>query len=189
MKRIFIYALTAAMLAGAPAYAADSNTIAVVNIQQIMRESSVTKSVHEQLENKYKAFQADISKREEQLQKEDQELGKQKGVLAKEAFEAKAVDFRKKVTEAQKEAQSKKAVLDSASARSWEEIQKTVLAIIADLAKEKGFMVALSTESPASQVLYADSSLDISAEVLKRLNAKLPKLDVKFEAPAKPAKK
>jgi len=183
MKLFRLTALTAAaMLAAAPAALADGNTIAVVNIQKITTEAGAAKSVREQLESKYKAFQADISKREGQLQKEDQELGKQQSVLSKSAFDEKARTFRKKVTEVQKEAQSKKALLDNASARAWGEIQKTVTDIVADLAKEKGFLVAISSQSPTSQVLYADSSLDITDEVLKRLNQKLPKLDVKFGA-------
>jgi outer membrane protein len=171
------------------ASADEGNAIAVVNIGQVMRESTAAKMVREQLESKYKGFQADISKKQESLQKEDQELGKKKSVLSKEAFEEKASEFRKKVTEAQKDAQTKKVMFDNASARSSEEIQKAVTGIVAELAKEKGFVLAVSSENPTSQILYADSKLDISAEVIKRLNDKLPKLDVKFEAPAKSEKK
>ncbi len=61
------------------------------------------------------------------------------------------------------------------------DIQKVVTDIITDLAKEKGFIVAM----PTSQTLYADPKLDISDEVLKRLNEKLPKFDVKFDADKK----
>lgn len=177
------YAALAAFFAFAPAaFAEDAPQIAVVDVQKVMNESTAAKSVREQLEAKQKTFQGDITKKEEQLQKEDQELGKQRGVLSKEAFEEKAVAFRKKVTEVQKEVQSKKSLLDNAAARSWGSIQKTVTEIVADLAKEKGFLIAMPTESPTWQLLYADGRLDISDEVTTRLNKKLPKLDVKFEA-------
>ncbi len=191
MKKIHVMALALLAMTGlATAASADEgNAIAVVNIGQVMRESTAAKMVREQLESKYKGFQADISKKQESLQKEDQELGKKKSVLSKEAFEEKASEFRKKVTEAQKDAQTKKVMFDNASARSSEEIQKAVTGIVAELAKEKGFVLAVSSENPTSQILYADSKLDISAEVIKRLNDKLPKLDVKFEAPAKSEKK
>lgn len=165
-----------------PAFAEDAKPmIAVVNIQQVMKDSTAAKSVREQLEGKQKAFQSDITKKEEALKKEDQELGKQKGVLAKDAFEEKARAFRTKATEVQKEVQSKKALLDNAFERSLGDIQKATTDIIAELAKEKGFLMAV----PTSQILYADTKLDISEEVLKRLNSKLPKLDVKFDAPEK----
>jgi len=180
-KTLGIFAATALIAYSPLALAEGTNTIAVVNIQQIMKDSTAAKSVREQLEGKQKSFQADITKKEESLKKEDQELAKQRNVLAKDAFETKARAFRTKATDVQKEVQSKKTLLDNAFERSLNEIQKTTTDIIAELSKEKGFAVAV----PTSQILYADSKLDISAEVLERLNKKLPKLDVKFEAPEK----
>ncbi|MBY0406090.1 MAG: OmpH family outer membrane protein, partial [Rickettsiales bacterium] len=151
--------------------------IAIVNIQQVMRDSTAAQSVREQLESKQKTFQSEISKKEESLQKEDQELGKKRSVLSKQAFEEKARAFRTKATEVQKEVQAKKATLDAAFERALSDIQKVVTEVIADLAKEKNFQVAI----PTSQILYGDTKLDVSAEVLKRLNEKMPKLDVKFD--------
>jgi outer membrane protein len=181
--KTFLYSVAAvAMLTfTSAAQAADAtagNLIAVVNIQQVMRDATAAQNVREQLESKQKAFQAEISKKEEQLQKEDQELGKKRSVLSKTAFEEKARAFRNKATEVQKEVQGKKALLDNAFEHSITEIQKVVTEIIATLAKEKGFSVAI----PTSQILYSDSKLDISGDVLTRLNQKLPKLDVKFDA-------
>ncbi len=183
IKPALIYTLltTATLAFTQPVFAEDSkHPIAVVNIQQVMKDSTAAKTVREQLESKQKSFQADITKKEEALQKEDKELGKQKTVLKKEAFEEKARAFRTKATDMQKDVQSKKALLDSAFERSLNDIQKVVTEIISDISKEKGFVIAV----PTSQILYADTKLDISTEVLERLNKKLPKLDVKFEAPA-----
>lgn len=193
MKKALLTTAAIALLAFAPATfapaafadapaaapAAGANLIAVVNIQQIMKDSTAAQNVREQLEGKQKAFQSDISKKQEALQKEDQELGKQRSVLSKSAFEEKATKFRAKATEVQKEVQSKKALLDNAFERALNEIQKATVDIISDLAKEKGFSVAI----PTSQTLFADTKLDISTEVLTRLNQKLPKLEVKFDEP------
>lgn len=182
MKRLPLLALVAMTSFAAPAMADDAAAakpaIAVVNIQQIMKDSSAAQSVREQLESKQKAFQAEITKKEESLQKEDQELAKQQKVLSKDAFAEKAKAFRAKATDMQKEVQAKKALLDGAFESSLNDIQKAVNEIIAGLAKEKGFVIAV----PTSQILYNDDKLDISKEVLDRLNKKLPKLDVKFEA-------
>ena len=183
MKLSSLYAIVAsAVIAYSPAaMAADApaNTIAIVNIQQIMHESTAAKSVRDALESKQKSYQTELSKKDDELRKEEQALSKQKGVLSKDAFEKKANDFRKKATDIQKEVQSKKAALDGGFERALAEIQKVVTDIIADMAKEKGFVVAL----PTSQVLYFDNKLDITNDVLAALNKKLTKLDVKFEEP------
>ncbi len=176
---------TAAIAFAQPSFADDKQQIAVVNIQQVMKDSTAAKSVREQLESKQKNFQSEITKKEEELQKEDKELGKQKSVMAKAAFDDKVRAFRTKTTDMQKDVQQKKAVLDGAFEHSLNDIQKVVTEIISDMSKEKGFVLAV----PTSQILYADNKLDISAEVLERLNKKLPKLDVKFQAPAAADKK
>lgn len=177
-------AVSACLLAPA-AFAADAPAIAVVNVQKVMGESTAVKTLREQLENKYKSYQSEINKKKEPLQKEGQELVKKQGVLSKDAYKDKAKALDKKMTEVQQEAESKKAILNNASAKSSQEVQKAVAAIVNDIAKEKGLMLVVSTETPTSQVLYADAKIDISDEVVKRLNDKLPKIDVKFEAPAK----
>lgn len=171
----------AAAPAAAPAATAmASSRIAVVNIQEIMRDSTAAKSVREQLEAKQKSYQSEIGKKEEALQKEDQELAKQRTTLSKEAFEKKVSAFREKAAATQKEVASKKAAWDNAYENSLGQIQKTVTEIISDLAKQKGFVATF----PTSQMLYADDSLDISKEVLAKLNERLPSVDVKFEAPS-----
>lgn len=187
--RLPLIAICSVAICAAPAFAqtapaaapAAGSKIAVVNTQSIMRDSTAAKSVREQLDAKQKSYQTDIGKKEEALQKEDQELAKQKGALAKEAFEAKIKAFREKATATQKEVQDKKATLDAAYERSVIQIQKTVSDIITELAKEKGFTIALAN----SVVLYNEPGMDISNDVLTRLNQRLPKIDVKFESPAK----
>lgn len=184
-------AVAPAAPAAAPAATMISVTrMAVVNITGIMRDASAAQSVRAQLEAKQKAYQAEIAKKEEALQKEDAELTKQRASLTKEQFEAKVKAFRDRATATQKEVASKKATLDNAFEGALAQIQQAVTQIIAEMSREKGFAVAL----PTSQILYAVDGLDISAEVLQRLNARLPKVDVKFDgapaaqAPA-PAKK
>jgi outer membrane protein len=192
MKKSYLYCAAAALAlahalpaaaADAPAAAATQQSAAVVNVQQIMRDSTAAQNVRQQLEEKSKAFQAEISKKQEQLQKEEQELGKQRSVLSKSAFEEKARAFGKKATEAQKDAQSKKALLDSAFERALNDIQKAVTDIIAEMAREKGFLTAI----PSSQTLYYDSKLDITSDVLSRLNQKLSKLEARFDETSAPA--
>lgn len=185
MKRSLSSLIIACTLLASPVLAdMPAPKIAVVNIQGIMRDATAAKSVRDQMQAKQKAYQGELTKKQDDLQKQEQELSKQRGVLAKDAFEAKVKDFRTQATNAQKDVEAKKTTLDTAFENAIAQIQKAVEGIIADLAKEKGFTLAV----PTSQLLFADPSLDISAEVLQRLNSQLPKVDVKFSAPAAPKK-
>lgn len=176
MTRIFL-TLTAAFILSLSATGALAETkLAVVNIQQIMRESKAAESVREQMKAKQKNFQTELDKLEKELQTEDQELAKQRSVLSQEAFEKKYQDFRQKAADGQKEVRTKRAALDKGFTQALSDIQKKVLDIVDTISKDKGYNAVIST----SQMLYADPELDITQEVLSKLNSELPSLTVNF---------
>lgn len=167
------------------AFSADAaGNIATVNIQDIMQKSTAAQSVKEQLEAKQKSFQGEMSKKESQFNADEQELRKKRSVMSAEAFEKAVKAFKAKETSAQKDVQAKRAELDDAFSSSISQIQKAVFDIVADMAKEKGFIAVM----PTSQMLWADPSLDITTDVLTKLNANLPKVTVNFKE-VKPAEK
>lgn len=148
----------------------------VVNVQKIMQQATAASAARDQLKAKQKQFQDEVSKQESALQKEDQELAKQRTVLSQEAFQEKVKAFREKAAGVQRDVQGKRAALTKAFDSAITTIQQNVTGIIASMAKEKGFDVAI----PASQVLYYDPSLDVTDEVLSRLNKQLPSMTVQF---------
>lgn len=172
-----LVAVAALFAPWASAQAADP-TIAVLNIQEIMRQSKAAQSVRKQLESKQQQFQQEMGTKEEALQKEDQELAKQRSLLSPEAFQEKVEKFRNKATAMQKDVRSKKSQLDKAFGQALSDIQKAVHDIVEDIAKQKGLQLVV----PTSQLLYADPALDISEEVQKKLDQKLPDIKLDFSA-------
>lgn len=174
MKKIVLAVFTALALASSPALA-DSN-LGVVNVAKIMQDSKAATSVRSQLQAKQKSFQTELDSTEKDLLAEDQSLVKQKDKVEKDAFDKKVKAFREKAATAQRQVQEKKGQLDKAFAASLEEIQKNVLDIVKQVSAEKKLTLVVSS----AQVLYGDPSLDITDEVLKRLDSKLPNVAVKF---------
>lgn len=164
-----------ALIISAPARA-ESPMIAVVNIQQVMKDSTAAQAARQQLQGKQKEFQDQINQKEKELQKEDQELAKQRSLMDDEAFKKRIAAFQQKAAGVQKEVREKRQTFTKAYENAIAQLHSKVTGIISELAKERGFKAAI----PASQVLYYDSSLDISAEVLARLNKQMPSLTVKF---------
>lgn len=174
MKKFTLAMLAALTLIATPALA--DMSVGVVNIAKIMKESKAASSVRTQLQAKQKSFQADLDSKEKELYAEDQSLVKAKDKTDKAAFEKKVKDFREKAAKEQRGVQQKKAELDKAFAGALEDIQKNVIDITKQVAAEKKMNLVLSS----AQVLYSDDTLDITDEVLKRLDAKLPSVSVKF---------
>lgn len=159
------------------ATAGAANNIATVNIPEIMQKSTAAQSIKEQLDSKQKAFKAEMTKKEEKLNAEEKEISKQRSVLSADAMEKKIKAFKAKYTEAQKDVQAKRAELESAFSNSLGDIQKAVYDIVGQMAKEKGYIVVL----PNTQILWSDPSLDITNDVLAKLNSTLPKVTVTFK--------
>lgn len=177
MSRYVFALILLTLFAVSPLASARAETVAIVNIQKIMRESLAAKSASDQLKAKQEQFANDIKGKEAALKKEDEELAKQRSVLAPDAFEQKVHTFREKAAGIQRDVQGKQVQLNKAYNSALGEMQKTIVEIIAGMASEKGFKVAI----PSNQALYADPSLDITDEVLKRLNSKLTKITINFQ--------
>lgn len=171
-----IIAVFALLLAAAPLTVRAADSVAVINIQDIMRDSLAAKSVKKKLEAKQKSFQSEMTKKEKDLQTKERALAKQRGTLSPAEFEKKVKSFRDAAAKAQRDVQAKKTKLDKAFADSLATIQKTVVGIVEGIAKERGVKVVM----PTSQLLYADPSLDITKEVLGKLNKQLPSVKVNF---------
>jgi Skp family chaperone for outer membrane proteins len=187
MKKTLTLLTLALFSTSTACFAADStnaNTIAVVDIQKVMQESTAAKDIRDQIKVQGDKFQADVSKKEDELRTADQKLNEQKAILSQQAFNEKREEFKNKANKAQHDVQEKRAQLDASFNESIGQVQKAISEIIADMAKEKGFQIAIQR----MQILYSADSLDITDEVLKRLNAKLATVKVKTDvAPAKSA--
>jgi outer membrane protein len=176
-RHVLALAMAAAVVSPAVSASAADASIAVVNTQEILNKSTAANALKDAANAKMKEFQADLNKKSNALKDEEEELGKQRSVLEQSVWAEKVKKFRQKATDAQRDAQEKKARIDKALGNGFGEIQKAFLDIASKIAKEKGYKVVVTT----SALVYADSSLDISAEVLERLNKQLPKVTLKFE--------
>ncbi len=173
MKKFLFAVAAASVLLSIAAYA---DGVGTVNIGRIMESSKAATSIRSQVEAKKKDFQSQLDSKGKELQAEQQNLLKQKDSVDKAAFEKKVADFKAKEASAQKAIQDKSVQLDKAVNDALAQIQQTVTDITKDVAGEKKLSVVVTS----SNVVYADPSLDVTDEVLKRLDAKLPNVSVKF---------
>lgn len=151
-------------------------TIAIVDMQEVMKESVAIQKIQDQIKDKRKEFQEDVQKKEEDLREDEKKLVEQRALLAKEAYESKARDLQERVNEINRGLQKKRIEYDKASKAAVDEVQQVIADIVNDLASEKKFKIAL----PSAVVLFYGNELDITAEVVTRLNKKLPKVKTKL---------
>ena len=155
-------------------------SIGIVDVQKILRDSQASRSLRPQIEELRKNYQTSVRKRETELRKASQELQRQRAILSSQAFAKRRNDYEEKARKAQVDFQQRKRRIDNAYGAAMRVIQKSMVVAAAKIAEERNFDIVL----PKSLVLLADQKLDITGEVLRRIDKSLP--SVKLET-AKPA--
>lgn len=152
---------------------------AVLDLGVIRREAVSVGAIREQIVKFQNDLQTEIQKEQETLRNAQNELAKKQTLLAPEAFAEERRKFEQRVVGVQQLVQNRRRALEDSQNGALLKVEDALNTVVSDMAKERGYSLVMRRE----QVVIVDNSLDITAEVLKRLNAKLP--TVKVDAPKK----
>lgn len=153
--------------------------MAIVDVQRIMRVSAASVSIRDQIDQVRSGFQADLDAKEERLRKTDEDLKRQRAILAPEAFEEKRKAFEEEVLGVQREVQGRNSVIERAIGDATAQIREKLIPILAAIMEERGASVLLDK----SQVLVSDKNLEVTTAALNRLNKSLPEVTVEIPEP------
>ena len=174
-------AVAFALLAAAPlavtssgAEAQQQINVAVLGVQEIMRESAASKVVLGEIQKREGALKAEVEKRENALLAADQQLAQQRGALSAEEFAQKRSEISQQAAEVRKYAQAQQAEIAALARKGETQIRSVLLKIVEGIAKERSIMMVLNK----SQVVLFPNELDITDETMKLLNAQLPTVNL-----------
>lgn len=160
-----------------PSYARAELSIAVVDIEKILSESKAAKSVQSQVDEKRKTFLSEVEAAEKKLRDEQVAIESKRETLSKEELTEKAKGFETSRMEARKKIQDTKAKLDQAYADAMNKLTKTIYEVSQKLADERKIDLIITRQN----IIVGSMSLDVTKDVLEKLDAALPtlSLDVK----------
>lgn len=148
--------------------------VGILDLAAIRKGSVAIKDIRAQVEKFRQGFQAEIKKEEDALQSANQELAKKRTLLGPEAFAKERRLFEQKVVGVQKLVRQRKTDLDRVFSKAMLAVEKKMNVIMADVATKRGAGLVLRRQ----YTILADRSLDMTEEVLKRLNAELKTVPV-----------
>jgi outer membrane protein len=148
--------------------------VAVVDTGQIMQNSEAAKAVRSQIEKIGKTYDQALTAEKDKLEKEQQDLEQQRATLAADALQQKQRDFQQKVAAFERELQARRRKLAEVDSAAAEQIRAALIQVVDQIAKEMNLTLVLTR----ADVIHAAPELDITADVLKRLNTKLPTVTV-----------
>jgi len=168
----FTFALLAAALIGlcaTPAGAQQGMKIAVHNTEQVLLESATGKraladlqTVKEEKEKQGQALQKEINDLRNRVSEGRLSLSEDKLAALQQQLEDRTISLQRFQDDAQRDLNKKKdEVLAS--------VDRKVMPIIAQIGKEKGY--ALIFRKFESGLIYAADEVDITSEIIKRIDA------------------
>ena len=181
MKTVFsrLTSLTAALAAVAMltlgaasgAQAADLK-ILVVNQATVFQNSLAGKDRSKKLQEIFKAIQDDEAKEMEPLKQEAITLQQQKAILSAEDFGKKQVDLQRRVQFAQYKFEQERAATERAAQQL---MFSKLYPVLNEVMQEKKGTLLMDQ----SQVLMVSPDFNVTDEVVKRMDAKSPSIDLK----------
>ena len=151
-----------------------NTSIGVIDINKILSDSEAAITAAEQIESIAIEIENEIKLSDEEIIKEQNLLIESQSIMAPEAFDAKRKEYESKVQSYNNERQSKLMKIDELIAVSRNDVLNALKPILEDISNEKGITIILEKSS----VMLNAEKMDITNEVLKKLNKSLPNIKV-----------
>lgn len=159
------------------AAAAASPKIVIVDVDAILGKSKAAQSLQKQLKEKRESFQKEFAGKEAQLKESEKTLMAEREKLSQEEFAKKRQEYEQKIMETRKLYQKRRNSLDQGVAKAMGTLRKSIAEAAAEVSDEKGYDIVLTREG----VMIAEKSLDITEDVLKKLDAKVTNIPLTVE--------
>jgi Skp family chaperone for outer membrane proteins len=148
--------------------------IVVVDIQQLLRESNAGTSIRGQADRQRALLQGDVAQQENQIRAQQQELVRQQPNLSAEQFNQRRRTIEQRIGELERSVQERRRLLDQSFGEAMNQFQRQTSEIIGEIVQEKQYLIVMNREA----IVGFSSVLDITPEVMRRLNLRLATVPV-----------
>ncbi len=155
--------------------------VAVVDIPTILQQATAMRTIQQQLDVQKEQLQRDVAQQQDALRTAEQELARLRQTVSVEEFDRKRTEFETQVSATGRALQERTRRLDIAFNQARNSVINTLDQVIAEVAREWGATLVISRQFIVYQ---AGGAADITAEVLERLNNRLPQVTVSVPPPS-----
>lgn len=155
--------------------------VAVVDIPTILQQATAMRTIQQQLDVQKEQLQRDVAQQQDALRTAEQELARLRQTVSVEEFDRKRTEFETQVSATGRALQERTRRLDIAFNQARNSVINTLDQVIAEVAREWGATLVISRQFIVYQ---AGGAADITAEVLERLNSRLPQVTVSVPPPS-----
>ncbi len=150
--------------------------LAVVDIKRVLSSAEASKKAKKSIDARRAIYERELDQHKKGLKTQRAQLRAQQKILAPEAFKQQRKKLETRFQTVVKQTEERRRVLNEAFNTAMGNLRRELGIAVAEVMKERGIEMSL----PRSAVLVFDDRFDISDEVLKRLNKRLPEIDLKL---------
>ena len=148
----------------------DKATIVFVNNDTLLSKYNYAKDVSKTLQDKGKSAQGDLASRGQAFQREVAEYQKTANTLPADQRQTTEQRLQREQQDLQGYQQNATAQFQNEQSTQAGKVYDKIADFVKGYAKEKGYKMVLTYSKANPTVLYGDPSLDVTADVIKRLN-------------------
>jgi outer membrane protein len=151
--------------------AADVAKIGVIDLQRVIETSNQGKTAQAQIKKQKNKMEEDLKQKGAAIEQIQQRLEREAMVMSKEAREEKERETRIRINDFKSLQKRYRSELQNLEKRLIEQLKDDVFELVTEIGKKEGYLLIISKIG----VLYSPSSIDITDQLIKRLNKKYGK--------------
>lgn len=144
--------------------------LAYIDLQVVVRDSKLGKTGQESMKVLNDKLGAELAKKNKEIQALQDKMKTQQGVVSDSVYNGMVKDLERLGREAQFMQQDAQVQIDQKNQELLQDFQAKVLPLVEEIRKEKGLWIIFAL-GENSNIAAAHAGLDLSAEIVKRLDA------------------
>ena len=156
---------------------ADSSSnvrIAVLDVERVRLNAAAVKAIRSKLGTYLDVYRADTQKEEQEIRTAQDELARKRTVLSPDAYAEERKKLEDRLAEAQGRVQRRRQALEHVNVEAMEHVKQSLEVIVSEIAAERQLTLIIRKD----QAVFAIPAIEITDEVLKRLDQRLPSVQI-----------
>ena len=171
VKRTFAISLLILFFFTNSLLAADVAKIGVIDLQKVLETSTAGKSIQAQLKTQKDKMESDLKQKGSEIENLSKRLERESMVMGKEMREEKEREQRIKINDFKAIQKRYRSDLQKLEVELMNQLQKDIKEIVDAVGKKEGYLLIINKYT----VLYSPGPIDITDDLIKKLNAKTAK--------------
>jgi len=167
------------------ANAGANSNIAIVNYVEIENKTLDSQNIAKQNQHRQTKLQLEVKLVQDDVQKKVANLEKFGAVSTAKALDVKKAALQKDLMQIDANLKNKAQKLENIKNDSLMKLNGKIKEIVESIAKKQGYDLVISENT----TLYFDKKYDITADIIKELDAKMPKMKINWGEETIPQKK